>query len=75
MSKALTPVNQNSEGGLDPVSHREIVGMRAADFPSYFGNFGIFKPFLMFRGETRVSKHRLGKKNQFPLITAFMAIV
>jgi hypothetical protein len=75
MTKALTPVNQNSEGELDPVSHRDIGGMPTADFPSYFGNFGIFKLFLMFRGETRLSKGRLGKKHQFPLITAFMAIV
>ena len=75
MSKALTRINQSSEGELDPVAHRPGAGMRLLYFASYFGNFGIFKPFLMFRVEARLSKRRPGKKHEFPLITAFMAIV
>jgi hypothetical protein len=75
MSKALTPINQYSEGELDPVAQRSIGGTPIADFPSYFSNFGIFKPFFVFRGEARLSKRSLGKKHEFPLITAFMAIV
>ena len=75
MTKALTPVNQNSEGELNPLAHGSIAGAPTVHFPSYFGNFGIFKPFLMFRGEARRSKRCLVKNHQFPLITAFMAIV
>ena len=75
MSKALTPVNQNGEREIDSIAGRLSTRARQVRFPSYFGNFGIFKLFLMFRVEARVSKRPPGKKHEFPLITAFMAIV
>ncbi len=75
MSKALTPVNQNDERDIGPVAARLIPCTESVRFPSYFGNFGIFKPLLMLRVVARLLKERLGKKNEFPLITAFMAIV
>jgi hypothetical protein len=75
MSKALTPVNQNNAREIELIAERFIAGERDEHFPSYFGNFGIFNPFLMLRAEPRQLKRRLGNKRQFPLITAFMAIV
>jgi len=75
MTKALTPTNQNSDRALDLGADRSGTSTRAADFPSYFGNFGSFKPFLSFRGEARLSKRGLDQEGEFSLITAFMAIV
>jgi hypothetical protein len=75
MSKALTLVNRNDERDVDPVAERLAVGSRKARFPSYFGNFGIFNRLLMLRAAARLSKRRPGKEQEFPLITAFMAIV
>ena len=75
MSKTLTPVNQNDERDIGPVAARLIPCTESARFPSYFGNFGIFKRLLMLRVGAHLLKERLGKKNEFPLITAFMAIV
>ena len=75
MSKALTPVNQNDERDIGPFAARLILCTESARFPSYFGNFGIFKRLLMLRVGAHLLKERLGKKNEFPLITAFMAIV
>ena len=75
MSKALTPVNQNDERDIGSVAERLIACRKDARFPSYFGNFGIFNRLLMLRVAVRLLKGRLGKRNEFPLITAFMAIV
>jgi hypothetical protein len=75
MTKALTPVNQNNDREIDPIAERFTARERNTHFPSYFGNFGIFNPFLMLCAEARLLKRPFGKKQQFPLITAFMAIV
>jgi hypothetical protein len=75
MTKALTPVNQNNDREIDPIAERFIARESDAHFPSYFGNFGISNPFLMLRAEPRQPKRRLGKEREFPLITAFVAIV
>jgi hypothetical protein len=75
MSKALTPVNQNNDREIESIAERFTARAKNEHFPSYFGNFSIFNPFLMLRAEPRQSKRRLGKEREFPLITAFMAIV
>jgi len=75
MSKALTPVNQNDKGEIDSIAERLIEHASHPHFPSYFGNFGIFNPFLVLHGETPLAKRRLSKEQEFTLITAIMAIV
>jgi hypothetical protein len=75
MSKALTTTHQNRKGETNLVVDRSDASARNPDFPSYFGNFGIFKLLLMFLGEAQPSKRHLGEKRELPLITAFMAIV
>jgi hypothetical protein len=75
MSKALTPLNQNNDRKLGLVPERSIACAWNARFASYFGNFGIFNPFLMLWVEAHPSMRRSGRKREFPLITAFVAIV
>ena len=75
MSKALTPLNQNDKGEIGCIAERFSARAQCADSPSYFGNFGIFNPFLMVCAEARHSKAHLGQKREFPVLTAFMAIV
>jgi hypothetical protein len=72
MSKALTPVNPNDERADKSTAHGLTGWARNSHFPSYFGNFN---PFLMLGVEARFSKRCPGKKHEFPLITAFMAIM
>ena len=75
MSKALTAVNRKFQGDPDVRTSELIVAEHIAQFPSYFGNFGIFSLLLMLFPDARSTKRRLGEKREFPLITAIMAIV
>ena len=75
MSKALTPVNQNDQPVSASVADRVIANAQSVGFPSYFGNFGSFNRLLILRASARLFGRSRGNKKEFPLITAFMAIV
>jgi hypothetical protein len=75
MSKALTPPNRKIKGEIDPDSQTSFDESLNDHFPSYFGNFGIFNPFLMLRMQARLTKRRFRQGHSFPFITVFMAIV
>ena len=75
MSKALTSVKQNDERDVHSAADRLITRARNPHFASYFGNFGIFNPFLVLFGNVRATKRHFGERREFPLITAIMAIV
>jgi len=75
MSKALTLVKQNDERDIRSAADRLIARAQDPRFASYFGNFGIFNPFLMFFFNVRATKRHFGERREFPLITAIMAIV
>jgi hypothetical protein len=75
MSKALTRRDRKFKGDVDPSAQRSFGRERNAHFPSYFGNFGIFNRFLMLSQRMPPKKRRPLEKYEFPLITAFMAIV
>jgi hypothetical protein len=75
MSKALTRRNRKFKGDVDPSAQRSFGRERNAHFPSYFGNFGIFSRFLILSLGMAPKKRRPLEKHEFPLITAFMAIV
>jgi hypothetical protein len=75
MSKALTSQRRKFKGDVDLAPHRISDWKLGGDFPSYFGNFGIFNRVLSLRTPTLLVKRRLRQKHDSPLITAFMAIV
>jgi hypothetical protein len=75
MSKALTAGNRKFQGDIDVRAGQLIDFEQSKHFPSYFGNFGIFKRLLMLCAQTSLTKRRCVAKQGFPLITAFMAIV
>jgi hypothetical protein len=75
MSKALTAVKQNHERDIRSVADRLIARAQSRHFPSYFGNFGFLNRILMLCVEAHPAQRRSRKKREFPLITAFMAIV
>jgi len=75
MSKPLTLLNREDKGDVDPGSRDFFAETPSARFPSYFGDFDIFNLFLLLRAGAQLSQRRTGSKREFPLITAFMAIV
>ena len=75
MSKALTPLTRNDERDISSVAERLIPRAQTSRFPSYFRNFSIFNLFLVFFVNARSTQRPDGEKQEFPLITAIMAIV
>jgi hypothetical protein len=75
MRKALTPRNRKFKGDLDPAPQQISDSKQSTCFPSYFGNFGIFTRLLTLQMLAPLTRRRFRQEHEFPVMTAFMAIV
>jgi hypothetical protein len=75
MSGALTLVNQEFKGDVDPGSERVFTRKQTVSSPSYFANFFVFSPFLPLRLSPALRKRRVLSIGKILRTAAFMAIV
>jgi hypothetical protein len=75
MSDALTPVNREFNGDIDPGS-RGTVGQRLSGrFPSYFNDFWKFTRSFALRMDAALVERRRRLSRGISIATAIMAIV
>jgi len=75
MSDALTVLNQEFKGDVDPGSEAVFTRKETVSSPSYFASFFVFSPFLPLQMRPALRKRRLLSRGKILRIAAFMAIV
>jgi hypothetical protein len=75
MSEALTLLNREFKGDVDPRLRWRFARKLSGHFPSYFGPFCIFARFLPLQMSAAFVKRRLRQKHGIPHAAAIMAIV